>query len=80
MYQIFLKESNGFHKFLRYSDLRENNFEVTSSEIALDKVYLKCVETVKSKSTGKDPGFITYSNTIKFSIKYIYNSGYIITQ
>ena len=70
MYQKFLKEVNGDHKFLRCTDLRDNNFEVMHSAIA--------AETVKSKPTGNDSVFITYSSTINFSVKWLGNSGYLI--
>ena len=43
------------------------NIEVVCSEILLNKVYLECSETVKSKPTGNGSGFITYSNTINVS-------------
>ena len=66
MYQNILKESDDYHKFLRCPDLWDNNFEVLSLEIALDKVDLECAETVKSKPTGNDSGFIPYSNIINF--------------
>ena len=50
------------------------------STIALDKIDLDCAETVKAKPIGNGSVFITYSNTIKFSVKYLDNSGYIINQ
>ena len=50
------------------------------SVIALDKVDLVCVETVKDKPTGNDSGFITYSITICFLGIQLDNIGYLITQ
>ena len=50
------------------------------SAIALDKFDLDCAENVKAKPAEKDSIFITYSNTIVFSIKWLDNSGYLITQ
>ena len=61
-------------------DLRDRTFEVMPSEIALDKINLACVENVKTKPNGSDSGFINYSNTINVYSKWLYNSGYIITQ
>ena len=61
-----MKEGNGDQKYLRCTDLQDNNFEVMNSEIALDKVYLECAEKFKAKTNGNDSGFITYSNTIYF--------------
>ena len=60
MYHKFLKEGNGYHKFIRCPDLGDNNFEVLRSEITLDNVDIDCAETVKAKPTGNDSGFITY--------------------
>ena len=53
MYQKFLKEGNGNHKFLRCSDLQDKNFEVLSSAIALDKINLECAKNGNAKHTGK---------------------------
>ena len=80
MYQKLLKEGNGDHKYLRCRYLQYKNFEVMSSAIALDKIDLDCAENVKAKPTGDYSGFITYSNTMIFCGKLLYNSGYIITQ
>ena len=80
MYQNHLKECNCDHKFLRCTDLLGKNFEVLRSEIALDEVYLECAVTVKAKPNGNYSGFITYSKRIKFSIKWLDKSGYLITQ
>ena len=80
MYNIFLKEGNGGHKFSRCIYLRDNNFEVLRSEITLDKVSIDCVETVKAKPTGNYSDFITYSNTINFASKLLDNSDYQITK
>ena len=80
MFQIFLKEGNGDNKFLRCPYLRDNTIEVLCSEIALDKVDLDCAEAVKAKLTGNDSGFITDSNPINFSSKWLYNSGYLMIQ
>ena len=41
--QNLFKEGNGDHKYLRCPYLRDNNFEVLCSKIALDKVNLECV-------------------------------------
>ena len=67
IYQNILKEGNGNHKYLRCTDLRDNNNEFMCSEIALDKVDLMREENVKTKPTRNSSGFITYSNTIYFS-------------
>ena len=45
-------------------DLQDENFEVMSSAISLDKLYMVFAETIKCKPTGHDSYFITYSNTI----------------
>ena len=42
------------------TDLRDNNFEVLCEAIALDKIYLVCVDTVRAKTTINDAGFKTY--------------------
>ena len=80
MYKNILKEGNIDHKFLRCPDLRDNDFGDLRSEITLDKVDLDYSETVKARPTVNDSGFITYSNTIIFSSKWLDNSGYLITQ
>ena len=80
MYQNFPKEGNGNYKFLICTDLQDNNFEVLRSTITLDKTDLDCAENVKAKSIGNYSGFITYSNTIRFSSKLLDNSGYLINQ
>ena len=67
MCQKILKEGDGYHNYLRFPDLRDNNFDVMHSEIALDNVYLVCAETFKYKPTGNYSGFITYSNTLFFA-------------
>ena len=69
MYQQFFKEVNFYHQFLRCLDLRDKNFEVLHSSIALYKVDLEYTETVKAKPTGNDSVFIAYSNTINFASK-----------
>ena len=51
LYQNILKEDNGDQKCLMCADLRDNNFGVICSEIALDKVDLECAETFKDKPT-----------------------------
>ena len=80
LYQKFLKEGNGDHKYLRCPDPQDNNFEVLCSAILLDEIYIDCEETVTDKPTGNGLGFITYSNTINVSGKLLDNSGYLITQ
>ena len=75
-----MKEDNGDQKYSRCTDLQDNNFEVLCSEISIDKVDLECAETVKSKPTKNDSGFINYSSTIIFSGIWLDNSGYIIIQ
>ena len=62
------------------TDLWDNNFEILHSEVALDKVELVCEETVKSKPTGNDSGFIIYLNPIYSSVIWLENSGYLIIQ
>ena len=69
IYQNFSKEGNGDDKLIRYPDLQ-----------ALDKFDLERADTIKAKPTLNDSGFITYSNTIKLSIKFFESSGYLITQ
>ena len=54
MYHNLLEKGNFDHTFLRCPDLRDNNFEVLRSEIALDKVNFECTGTIKSKPTGND--------------------------
>ena len=75
-----MKEGNGDHKYLRCPYLQDRTFKVLYSEIALDKVDLECAETVQTKPTGNYSGFISYSNTINFSSKWLNNSGYLITR
>ena len=62
------------------SDLWQKNFDVLRSEITLNKVYLECEDTVKSKPNGNDSDFITYWKKTNFTGKWLNNSGYIITQ
>ena len=71
LYQNLFKEGNGDHKYLMFTDIRDNNFEVLHSAIALDKVDLEFSETVKAKPTKNNSGFITYSNTISFSSNFL---------
>ena len=66
--------------FSRCPDLQDNNFDLLHSAISLDKADLGCAVTIKARHTRNDSGFINYSNTIKFSIKWLDNSGYLITQ
>ena len=80
MYQKLLKEGNGDYRFIRFPDLRYNNFEVLCSVIALDKINLDCAENVKSKATGNYSSFITYSNTINFVGEWLDNRDFILTQ
>ena len=42
IYKRLLKEGNGYHKYLRCSDLQDKNFEILRSAILLDKVDLVC--------------------------------------
>ena len=60
MYQNICKEGNGDHKFLRCTNIWDNNFEVLRSEISLDKFNLEYAENVKAKPTGNNSGLITY--------------------
>ena len=48
--------------------------------MALNKVDLVYVETVKSKSTGNDTVFIIYSNIIYFSVLFFNDCSYLINQ
>ena len=59
-YQIILKEGNGDQEYLRFSDIQDKNFEFMCSSIALDKVKLDCAETVQTKPTRNNSGFIAY--------------------
>ena len=45
------------------------------SLIALYNIDIDCAENVKVKPTGSYSGFITYSNTINFAVKWLDNSG-----
>ena len=47
IYQRLLKEVNGDQKYLRCSFLLDNDFEVLSAAITLDKVDLVCAEVYK---------------------------------
>ena len=76
----FVSEGNGDKKYLRFPYIWDNNFEVMSSEIALYNFDLKCAETVKSKPTRNGSVFITYSNTIYFSVIWLDNIGCLIIQ
>ena len=60
LYQKLLKIYNGDQKYLKCQDLQEINSEVLCSAIALDKFYLECEDTVKSKHAVNDSCFITY--------------------
>ena len=66
-----MKKVNSDQKYLRCLDILDKNSEVLRSAIPLDKVDLECAETVKAKPTGNDSGFVTYSNTINFSGKWL---------
>ena len=80
LYQKLFKEGNGDQRYLRCPYVRDNNFEVLFSEIALYQVDLECAETFKSNSTVNGSVFITYSNTINFSGEWLDKSGCLITQ
>ena len=80
MYHNFLKEVNSDSKYLRFTYLRDNNFEVLLSATTLDKIDLDCAENVGAKPTVNNSGFVTYSNTINFSTKWLDKNGYILTQ
>ena len=80
MYQRFWKEVNGDKNYLRCPYLRDDKFEVLGSEITQDKIDLENSENVRAKTNGNESVFITYSNTISFYSKRLYNSRYIITQ
>ena len=80
MYQNVLKESNDDYMYLRRPYLRDNKFGVMSSAIVLDKIDIDCTENIKAEPTVDDSGFIIYSNTIKFSGKWLDNSGYLINK
>ena len=45
----------------------------------MDQIHLDCVENIKDKPTGNDFGFITHSNKINGSGKWLDSSGYLIT-
>ena len=60
--------------------IRDNNFDILNSDIALDKADPVFEKTIKAKSTRNDLGFITYSNTIYFSGIWLYKCGYILTR
>ena len=51
IYQIIFKEVNGYHKYLRFTYIQDNNFEFLRSDIALNKVDLLREETVRAKPT-----------------------------
>ena len=78
IYKSLLKEGNGDHKYLRFPNILDKNFEVVHVAILLDKVDFLCAETVKEKPTVNYSGFITYSNTIYFSGLWLDNYGYLI--
>ena len=60
LYHNILKESNVDQKYLRCTDIGDNNFEVMRSPIAWNKVYHESSDTVKAKTTGKYSGYIKY--------------------
>ena len=64
MYNDLFKEVNGYHKFLRCTNLQNNNFEFMRSTIALDKLDLVCAETIKAKPDENYSVFITYSEKL----------------
>lgn len=80
MYQRLLKEGNRYHNDLRCPDIRNKFFEILSSAIALDKVDMECAETVISKTTGYDSGFIHHPNKIYYDTIWLDNIGYIMNQ
>ena len=80
IYQRLLKEGNGDHKYLRYPDIWNNNFEVMLIAIKLDRIEIAWVEIVIAKIIGNDAGFITYSNKIYFDDLWLDNCGYLINQ
>ena len=80
MYNKLFKEGNGYHKFLMCPDLRDNNFEVLCSVITLDEINLYCAENVKTKFTGNNSVFITYSNKINLVSEWLDNTDFILTQ
>ena len=49
IYQRILKEFNSDHNYLRFLDLRDNNFKILRLKNSLDKVHFLCAENVKSK-------------------------------
>ena len=80
IYQRILKGGNGYHKYLRCSDIRGDNFYIMRSEISLNKVDQVCAEIVKDKTTGKYSDFIAYPNTIYFDGKWLDSSDYLKTK
>ena len=75
-----MKEGNVGQKISRCPNIRDNNFNVLRSAIALNKVDLECAENVRAKPTGNNLSFITYSNTIDFSGIWLDNSDYIVNK
>ena len=59
MYQKLLKEGNDDQRYLRYTDLLNNNFEFLRSVISMNKIDLECSKNVNTKLTGNDSDFIT---------------------
>ena len=78
IHQNSLEEVNVNPKISMCSDFWQKNFDVLRSEIMLNKVYLECEDTVKSKPNGNDSDFITYWKKTNFTGKWLDNSGYII--
>ena len=62
IYQSILKKVNGDHKYSRFTDIIDKNFDVLHSGIILYKIDLACVEIVISKPTVNYVDFIARSN------------------
>ena len=79
IYHRLLKKVNEYHKYFKCPYLQGKDFDVLHRAIALDKIYLTCVEKVKSKPDINDAGFITYSITF-FSCLWLDKYVYIINE
>ena len=68
IYKRYSKEVNGDHNYLMCTYLQYKYFVVLCADIALDKIYLACEDTVREKHTRNDVYFINSSNTIHFMV------------
>ena len=67
------------HKYKRYPDLLNDDFDVLHAAIPLIKIELVWTDIARSKITVNDTRFIRYSKTIYFSCLRLDKCGYLIS-